>query len=255
MYTFKEREDIYDNLLDQLILLGIEGAVQIGSGVNGYTDDLSDIDMMVAVNQPVSENKEKIKELLLDLGAIYIHEGMFREDIYLLIPFFENGLEMDISIMPTELLSVQSPLWKVVYDSGGSVLKKMNELNEQFLNKPQPYRTTPNIAFQFIYRYRKAIIDLKRNNLIGALAHIDIMKEFILEIQILNENKKLHQFKQYQLLDESFQKEFLDLYQFDLNKEGIEILLQKTMHLFKKTIKQSDQIEYDEKVYTIIESL
>lgn len=255
MYTFKEREDIYDNLLDQLILLGIEGAVQIGSGVMGYTDDLSDIDMMVVVNQPVTENKEKIKELLIDLGAIYIHEGMFKEDIYLLIPFFENGLEMDISIMPTELLSVQSPLWKVVYDSGGSVLKKMNELNEQFLNNPQPYRTTPNIAFQFIYRYRKAIIDLKRNNLIGALAHIDIMKEFILEIQILNENKKLHQFKQYQLLDESFQKEFLDLYQFDLNKEGIEILLQKTMHLFKKTIKQSDQIEYDEKVYTIIESL
>lgn len=84
--------------------------MQIGSGVNGYTDDFSDIDMMVAVNQPVTENKEKIKELLLDLGAIYVHEGMFREDIYLLIPFFENGLEMDISIMPTELLSVQSPL-------------------------------------------------------------------------------------------------------------------------------------------------
>lgn len=255
MYTFKEREDIYDNLLNQLILLGIEGTVQIGSGVNGYTDDLSDIDMMVVVNQPVSENKEKIKELLLDLGAIYIHEGMFREDIYLLIPFFENGLEMDISIMPTELLSVQSPLWKVVYDSDGSVLKKMNELNEKFLNKQQPYRTTPNIAFQFIYRYRKAIIDLKRNNLIGALAHIDIMKEFILEIQLLNENQKLHQFKQYQLLDPSFQELFLELYQTDISIDGIEELLEKTMQLFKDTISKNKSIKYDENVYSIIKNL
>ncbi|MCU7558523.1 nucleotidyltransferase family protein [Macrococcus capreoli] len=255
MYTSEEREDMFELLLNHLKFIHIKGAVQIGSGVKGYSDTYSDIDMMVAVSGNVAEQKDKIKNILEDMGAKYIKEGMFREDIYLLIPFFDSGLEMDISIMPTQLLSVQSPLWKVIYDADGSVLEKMNELNNNFINKEQPYRTTPDIAFEFVYRYRKAMIDIKRSNMIGALSHIDIMKEFILEIQLLNEKQKLHQFKQFHLLNQAFQEAFLDLYQFDVNLEGIDKLLQKTMKLFKKTIDQNNNIEYDEKIYTIIEHL
>ncbi|KAA1039936.1 hypothetical protein ERX35_002810 [Macrococcus equipercicus] len=133
MYTNEERMNLFNNLLKELRNLKIDGVVQIGSGVNNFKDNFSDIDMMVADKGDVTQRKDEIKEILERMGAVYLKEGIFRENIYLLMPFFDNGLEMDISIMPTNLLSVQSPLWKVVFDVDGHVKTKMDDLNIKFI--------------------------------------------------------------------------------------------------------------------------
>ncbi|GEM_PF-4039415 len=67
--------------------------------------------------------------------------------------------------------------------------------------------------------------------------------------------KKSHQFKQYQILDPSFQELFLELYQTDIGIDGVEELLEKTMQLFKNTLSKNKSIKHDENVYSIIENL
>lgn len=67
--------------------------------------------------------------------------------------------------------------------------------------------------------------------------------------------KKSHQFKQYQILDPSFQELFLELYQTDISIDGVEELLEKTMQLFKNTLSKNKSIKYDENVYSITENL
>ncbi len=255
MYTNEERMNLFNNLLKELRNLKIDGVVQIGSGVNNFKDNFSDIDMMVAVKGDVTQRKDEIKEILERMGAVYLKEGIFRENIYLLMPFFDNGLEMDISIMPTNLLSVQSPLWKVVFDVDGHVKTKMDDLNTKFMGEIQPYRVTKDIVFEFTYQYRKAMIEVNRNNLIGALIHTDEMRNFILEVQILNEQKKLHQFKRYDDLSSDFQKIFLSTYQIGLSQNEIEQNLKRLTSLFIDTVQASTTIDYDYKVNHIISDL
>ncbi|RXK19169.1 nucleotidyltransferase domain-containing protein [Macrococcus sp. DPC7161] len=232
MYTSKERQDYFNKVINLFKDLSVVGIVQIGSGVTGYYDEYSDIDLMVAVPKPIDKYVNDIYEVLKQMGANFIHEGKFGDEIFLLIPFFENGLEMDISIMPVDLLSVKSPLWKVIYDPQKKVEGKLYELDKIFRENKQPYRITPNIKFQYFYLLRKSLIELKRNNLIGALSHTHLMKEFILEIQILKENKKLHQFKRYQDLDEGFQMKYLSTYEIANNKKEIEKKLIEITNLF-----------------------
>ena len=117
MYTEKERELYFQEIITQLKAISdVLGVVQLGSGTLGYTDEYSDIDLMVATTENLLEAKKLISTVLINMGTFYIKEGKFSEQIFLLIPFFKNGLEMNISILPIELLNVKSPLWKIQFD-------------------------------------------------------------------------------------------------------------------------------------------
>lgn len=62
MYTSVEREVFFINTINKLKMSElIEGIVQLGSGVIGYKDEYSDIDLMVSVSNEV----ESAKKLLL----------------------------------------------------------------------------------------------------------------------------------------------------------------------------------------------
>lgn len=250
MYSSLERDQYFTEVTSKLRRLEkIEGIIQLGSGMKGYKDRYSDIDLMVAIQGDAHEAKEEIINLLSGMGAFYIKEGKFSEEIFLLIPFYENGLEMDISILPTHLLNVKSPLWQIIFDRTGKVETKMQIENEKFQAQPTPYKLQYDVVFEYYYHFRKLKIEVARGNFVYAIKML--VRGFTLDVQVLNEKKKLHQFKAYETLDTQFMEAMLKTYPIAIDGEGILKAANGLGDLFLKTLNEQHSISFDERLLRI----
>ncbi|MFT4414855.1 aminoglycoside 6-adenylyltransferase [Fredinandcohnia humi] len=242
MYSSKDRNTYFVNAIKQLESFNlVEGIIQLGSGVIGYKDLHSDIDLMVATSrvEDVEQTKNLIHQTLSGFDPLYIKEKQLRQNIFLLIAIKENKLEFNVSVVPRELLSVKSPLWKVIVDKTGLITEKMNAEHEHFLSKPVKYNLNIDIAFEFVYCAMALEKELKRNNVIYALKMLEEMRDYTLIVQALNEDKKLHQFKAYETLDPAFIKAFLSTYPKEVTVENLLVSAEITKGLFSETLKQS----------------
>ncbi|WP_175989466.1 hypothetical protein [Bacillus sp. Marseille-Q1617] len=253
MYTAKERDQYFTSIISQLESSHlIEGIVHIGSGVAGYKDEQSDIDLMVsaAALADVEKAKSFLHQYFREIGSVYIKELKLREHIYLIIAFLENGLEFNVSILSRDLLSVKSPLWKVVVDKTGKVTEKMEAAHKHFEHKK--YDFSEDVAFDFIYSMRKFQTELKRQNFIYALKMLETMRDQTLRLQALLENKKLHQFKAYETLDSEFICKYLETYPNQINEETLLISADRLKELFFDTINRSKSHSVDEGLTRIL---
>lgn len=242
MYTSKDRSTYFLNTIEKLESSNlVEGIVQLGSGVIGYKDELSDIDLMVATSriEDAEITRNLVKRTLSDFNPIYVKEKQLSKDIFLVIAILQNKLEFNVSIAPRELLSVKSPLWKVIVDKTGLVTEKMNAENEHFINQPVKYNVNIDVPFEFVYCVLALEKELKRNNLIYALKMLEDMRDYTLIVQAMNENKKLHQFKAYETLNPSFIKKYLSTYPEKITVKDMVVSAEKLKELFIITVKQS----------------
>ncbi|WP_168412968.1 aminoglycoside 6-adenylyltransferase [Bacillus salacetis] len=249
MYTPEERSVYFEQLIEKVELFEtVEGIVQIGSGVDGYNDEYSDIDLMVAVKdiEDAGPAKDLVKQIFNEYKSGYIKEKNFSKDIFLLIVILEDQMEFNISIVPTAFLTVRSPLWNVVVDKTGNVIEKMNAENEKFITKPVKYNVGFDLPFEFVYYARSLEKELMRNNLIYALKMLDEMRDFTLTVQALNEDKKLHQFKAYETLDQSFIKVYLSTYPEGMTAEHVRDSAARLKELFITTLKKNTIFSMDE---------
>ncbi|MEK3765352.1 hypothetical protein [Solibacillus sp. FSL K6-4121] len=254
MYTETDRERYFQDVIIKIQAINeVEGIIQLGSGTIGYSDQFSDIDLMVATIEQVDVAKDLIKTELQNLGSFFIKEGKFSDQIFLLIPFYENGLEMNISVLPTSFLNVKSPLWKLIFDRNGEVLPKMLEEHENFQKLEQPYIKKFDIVFEFAYHLRKLHIEHQRGNDIFAMEMLEELREFTLTVQILNEQKKLHQFKAYHTLEEDFVKQLKRSYPSTTDSSDIMAAAKLVTQLFKDTIQKNEIFDFDEQLFKIAE--
>ncbi|ANC77215.1 hypothetical protein ABE65_010535 [Fictibacillus phosphorivorans] len=215
MYTPTERDAYFQRTIDMLnVLPMVEGVVQLGSGVTGYKDEFSDIDLMIATSteDEVIGVKDNIQQFYKDLNPVIIKEKQFSKNIYLLIVILENSLEFNVSILQRNSLSVRSPLWRIVLDKTGLVSEKMGKEDRSFSNKPVKYATFEDPVFEFVYCFIRLDKELKRHNFVYALKMLESMRDYTLIVQALNEDKKLHQFKAYDSLNSDFLKKYLSTY-------------------------------------------
>jgi len=255
MYTVEERETYYTKTIREIESIErVEGIVRIGSGVAGYKDRYSDIDLMVAVYSGAeSENaKEAIRQSLEAFNPVYIKEKLFKANVFLLIVFLEDGLEFNISVVPTELLSVRSPLHQVVSDKTGRVSEKMREEDELFRAQPERYETG-DIVFEFAFASLALRKELKRNNLIYPLRLLEQMREYASMIQVLNEGKKLHQFKAYESLDPVFIRSYLATYPSEITCESLADAAFLVERLFLETVGRSDTFTCEEDLRKLLQ--
>lgn len=254
MYTKNEREVYFQNVVTRVQgIQDVEGIIRLGSGTIGYSDQYSDIDLMIATTEQVEVAKDSIKANLQSVGAFYIKEEKFSDRIFLLIPFFKNGLEMNISVLSITDLNVKSPLWKLIFDRNGDVHTKMHEENEKFIQQEQPYLKKFDITFEFAYHLRKLHIEVQRENVIFAMKMLDVLRDFTLTIQILNEQKKLHQFKAYHTLEKDFINQLMGSYPTIIDPPGIMQASRLITELFINTVKYNAQFDYDEQLFKIAE--
>ncbi|MCG3086484.1 aminoglycoside 6-adenylyltransferase [Sporosarcina cyprini] len=256
MYTFEERKTYFDNVSRALASSElVEGVVQLGSGVIGYKDEFSDIDLMIAVSniEDAERTKDFIRDTLEVFNPLYFKEKQFSKDIFLIIAILENGLEFNVSIVPRVLLSVQSPLWKVIIDKTGLVKEKMDAENEHFLNRPVKYNVGMDVPFEFVYCSLALEKELKRNNMIYALKMLEDMRGFTLLVQAMIEDKKLHQFKAYETLDPHFLQDYLATVPTEVTAENIRESACKLKELFMRVIKHSTTFSMDDELKKLLD--
>lgn len=248
MYTAEERSTYFEKAIREIGASDlVEGIVQIGSGVVGYNDEHSDIDLMVAITNIADAEitRDFVRETLSTFDTSYIKEKQFRKDIFLVIAIMQNGLEFNVSIVPRDFLSVKSPLWKIVIDKTGFVTEKMETENERFKNKHVKYNVGIDVAFEFVYCALALEKELKRNNFIYALKKLEDMRDFTLMVQALNEDKKLHQFKAYETLNPSFIEAYLSTYSREVSADQIRVSAEKVKNLFIDSLNQSTIFSMD----------
>ena len=242
MYSSEERDTYFVNAIKELESSNlVEGIIQLGSGVIGYKDEYSDIDLMVATTrvEDADLTRNFVYQTLSNFNPVYIKEKQFSKDIFLVIAILQNKLEYNVSIVPREFLSVKSPLWKVVVDKTGLVTEKMNTENEHFINKPVKYNVNSDVVFEFVYSALALEKELKRNNLIYALKMLENMRDYTLIVQALNEDKKLHQFKAYETLNPTFINAYLSTYPENISVENLKVSAEKLKELFVDTLQSS----------------
>ncbi|REB11027.1 hypothetical protein DVB69_01430 [Sporosarcina sp. BI001-red] len=255
MYSAVEREDYFNRTIRKIESVElVEGIVQLGSGVTGYKDAYSDIDLMVCTSKEVDAHatKDQIRQALTEYRPMYVKEKKFGVSIFLLIVLLENGLEFNISIAPRDLLSVRSPLWKVVVDKSGDVLKKMNEENVKFESDPVKYDVYSDITFEFFYCIIGLEKELKRNNFIFALKLLDTMRDYILHVEAMNEDKKCHQFKAYETLDSVFIERYLCTFPKALTKDSIADSALQLKELFMECMEFSAVYHLDDSLRRLL---
>ncbi|WOV83703.1 hypothetical protein PGH26_12565 [Sporosarcina jeotgali] len=75
MFSSQERDDYFDRTLTMIhSVAAVEGIVQLGSGVTGYKDAYSDIDLMVCIakENDTQTAKEQIYQALLTCSKIIV---------------------------------------------------------------------------------------------------------------------------------------------------------------------------------------
>ncbi|WJY28300.1 aminoglycoside 6-adenylyltransferase [Sporosarcina trichiuri] len=255
-YSESERQQFLERITEEITLLtNVEGVVQIGSGVDGFSDLYSDIDLMVGVSNSADPGQAKtdIKDIFEELRPLYIKEKQFSADIHLLIVFLDNGLEFNVSVAPLRLLPVKSPLWKILVDKTGAVAERMNQENKRFEQEAVQYETGIDLPFEFAYCAHSAKKALNRNNPIYALQMLETMRTYLLYIQAMNEQKKVHQFKAYNTLDPEFVSNFLSIYPTDTSVGTLKAARNHLILLFKEVVQKSPLYNLDGGLVELLE--
>lgn len=255
MYTPTERDAYFQRTIDMLnVLPMVEGVVQLGSGVTGYKDEFSDIDLMIATStdDEVIGAKNTIQQFYKDLNPVIIKEKQFSKNIYLLIVILENSLEFNVSILSRNSLNVRSPLWRIVLDKTGLVSEKMGNENRSFSYKPVKYATFEDPVFEFVYCFIRLDKELKRHNFVYALKMLESMRDYTLIVQTLNEDKKFHQFKAYDSLNSDFLEKYLSTYPKDITCDSLVESASLLKELFIHTVMQSSMYTLDHSLLELI---
>lgn len=244
MYSAETRDAHLTQFIQELQNnVNVEGVVQLGSGVNGYQDIYSDIDLMVASSTHISSTdvKEELATYFSTLDHIIVKEKKFSSDMFLLIVILKNGLEFNVSIVPLEKLTVRSPLWRVILDKDDRVLAKMTKEDELFQNQETPYRFHIDPSFEFFYLSHALEKELKRNNFIYALNMLEELRSLTLLVQTLKEEKKAHQFKAYHTLQPLFVQSYLDAFPHTIDTTSIRASREKIQMLFLQSMQDHPQ--------------
>jgi hypothetical protein len=68
---------------------------------------------------------------------------------------------------------------------------------------------------------------------------LEMMRDYTLQVQAMNEGKKLHQFKAYETMNPHFVKAYLSTYPNEMKVQHLAESADKLKELFKDTVKQS----------------
>ena len=255
MYSPEEREDFFNKTIDFIRHSQLfEGVVQIGSGTIGYRDQYSDIDLMAAYFNKSDINKvqDAVNCFFHNLGAGYIYQQKWTETVLGVSVYFSNGLGIDASFGLTEELPICSPQWKVVLDKTGMHSKHIEEANNYFLSLSSNYGIDDSIHYKFNNALRRCMVAIKRNNYIYASLMLNEARQCVLDVQVLNEGKKVHQFNAYHTLDNDFINQVSNTFPIVLSDSSL-IQSKDYLHrLYFEVVRKNGILKYDDNLNVLL---
>lgn len=248
MYNSQERENLLKKIIKKIETSdNIIGTYLIGSASIGFNDIYSDLDFMIAYKEDI-ETKFIRNEILAffekeDIG--YIMERKWSETIWGISVYLKNGLSTDISFGPLKELKISSNQIKVGADTNNLLKKHLEEGKRIFKNNYSNYGIDQNINWKFMYIIRNYLIAIKRNDLIYAYSLLNDARVIVMNLEGLNEGKKMHEFKAYNKLNQKFKDKILKTIPFNIQLDELERCKNNLLELFYQTINKSDKIKFE----------
>lgn len=199
MYTAEDRASLLAGITAYLKNEPeFEGLLLIGSGAEGFTDLYSDIDMMAGCfsADDLSHAAQKLQNYFQQNGQCLIHHRAWTNTVLGLSVYYQNGLSVDISFMPTEELPILSNSVQILFNK--------TDHFKAAADAPVPAPTSIADPYTFFLELRYTIIALCRSDLIFADLALNRARKIVLDQQAAQECKKLHQFKAYHTLSRDF---------------------------------------------------
>ncbi|MFC7403797.1 hypothetical protein [Georgenia alba] len=112
----QEREQVVDRALTWTSTVPqLDGLVQVGSGVTGFRDEWSDVDL-VAVARPGTHDAvlAQARSFLGALDALAVTAWWHRPGVVVLCALLPSGLEVDLGVWTRDVLFASGPRWRVL---------------------------------------------------------------------------------------------------------------------------------------------
>ena len=215
MYTESDRDDLYQKIKTFLLQSDhIEGLLQIGSSTLDYRDIYSDIDLMAGTFDEIAvyHTRDALRVFFRSLNASHIQNRQWTPTVLGFSAFWDNGLSVDISFMPTEQLAIRSNQWRTAFSKTDHFREVTKRLAKQLSDHPRIPVIDEDFHHAFLRELRYTEIALCRNDLIQADLALTEARRQLLTLEIILEGKKHHEFKAYNTLDYQFLKRLEETY-------------------------------------------
>lgn len=255
MYTEENRAQLLDDIVTFVKANEeFEGLIQIGSGANGFTDIYSDIDLMAGCKDAsaVVSAKQKLCVFFQEKNAVYLDFRKWSKTIRGISAYFENGLSVDISFMPTQEIPVLSRQLRLVWafnkEFENLISTRLTALKEQT-------GTAVDDAFhhKFFYALRRTEIAMLRNNCIYADVCLSEARQMLLLVEALVEGKKVHQFKAYNTLNQAFLSAVEKTYPKQRTQAEIKKAKDRLLDIYLHTIEHNNLSKVDGAQFKLID--
>ena len=249
MYKATDRERLLNIIIGFMRnSSAFEGLLQIGSGAVGFSDIYSDIDLMAGCYDAdcVKAANQQLHQFFAELGASHIEKRAWTSTALGLSVYFEDGLSADISFMPTPELPIRSPQHKVVFAKTDNFTDTVNAGAQRFAESSLRYGMDDSIHYRFINELRYVEIALLREQFIFADMALDNARLLLLSVEAVAEGKKLHQFKAYNSLYQSFLNRLEETYPRSRAYEDMHTAKEKLLALYMETVKGSEYLTFDD---------
>lgn len=232
LFSSQERENIKNIIIEELKKIdNVISIILVGSGSVGFTDDLSDLDFSIVINNvcDISAIMKQVKDLICSRWEFLDVLEMQNRGLQVFI--INNYLEVDIGYVPFENVSAVRDKWLVVYDKTDkieSIMKQTWEINKNNHGKKekvdveQVYASANKSIWHYLMH---AIVAIKREKYWRAVGEMDLARNMLIELLGLKYSLETKRFRNV-----------------DMFPDEIKIILQKTVPTEFRLVAFTDSI-------------
>jgi predicted nucleotidyltransferase len=207
LVTPQERADLLENLLTLLKdRADVIGVVMSGSGVSGFIDSYSDVDLMVIFHDDVIFPLAygKLKDAVFKILAVDFHYEILRssEDI-VLMTLLHNYLEIDMQVVKARYVVMRDRDYKILYDKN----QVLEDLLDDAFSETQtlsPRRVYLDIVERIWQPILKCVSALNRNQTWRAMHMLEEIRNQTVHLAGMNHRLSTREFAQVDDLPEMF---------------------------------------------------
>ena len=258
MYTKEDRGTLFDQIVKYMKSeLEFEGLLQIGSGTAGYTDLYSDIDLMAGcfTESDISAANRKLIYWFENTGAVYVDKRAWSDTVLGLSAYYENGLSVDLSFMPTQELVIRSLACHILFSKTDGFVDKVSSCKETLAAMEQKQMMDTSIHHRFIYALRRCRIACYRGEYVYADMALAEARQILLKLECVREKKKIHQFKAYNTLQSTFLDRLELTYPAARNEYATLAAQQQLLSLYLDTVELCNDFPFDDVQLKLLQCL
>jgi hypothetical protein len=182
------------------------GIVLTGSGVDGFKDRYSDIDMMVILDKGgiFALSYEKIKQwLLMTFDSQFYFEVMRKSDDMLLCAMLGEFTEIDLQVVSQEALVIRTDHTKVLFDRHGTLATIMDEAFSE-TQTVAPRRVYLELVERIWQPVLRCLSALSRGEVWRALHNLEEVRDKAVQIAGINHKLSTRAYSEVDQLPEMF---------------------------------------------------